>query len=252
MRLSPGRQYAIAAAAAGMATLACTVADGYMSVAGLALVYLLAVVATAVLLERGPGVAASLLCVSALNFFFVPPRYSFEIDGAEYWWTLAVLLALSVWINGLVASLRARRAKAEEASAQAAWSGLLLLLGEWERSHEISQDNSSPEGSYWHAIAHRIEPDSSNAGYWFRRVGIHPIFVDLHEKTATILATHDPNGWRLKATWDPILFITWCEEARKGPGTPAERAALEIQQAEWRLLFEWCALNANDLRRRPK
>ena len=136
--------------------------------------------------------------------------------------------------------------------AQAAWSGLLLLLGEWERSHEISQDNSSPEGSYWHAIAHRIEPDSSNAGYWFRRVGIHPIFVDLHENTATILATHDPNGWRLKATWDPILFITWCEEARKGPGTPAERAALEIQQAEWRLLFEWCALNANDLRRRPK
>jgi two-component system sensor histidine kinase KdpD len=120
MRLSPARQYVIAALAAGVATLACMAIDGAMSVAGLALVYLLAVVGTAALLDRGPGIAASLICVSALNFFFVPPRYSFEIDGAEYWWTLAVLLALSVWINGLVASLRARRANAEEATARAA------------------------------------------------------------------------------------------------------------------------------------
>src|SRR3954451_5018344 len=64
--------------------------------------------------------------------------------------------------------------------ANAALSGLLLLLGGWEQSHEISQDNPSPEGSYWHAIAHRIEPDSSNAGYWFRRVGVHPVFANLH------------------------------------------------------------------------
>ena len=35
----------------------------------------------------------------------------------------------------------------------------MLLLGDWERSHELSQDNPSREGSYWHAIAHRIEPD---------------------------------------------------------------------------------------------
>jgi hypothetical protein len=131
--------------------------------------------------------------------------------------------------------------------AQAALSGLLLLLGAWERSHQLSQDNPSREGNYWHAIAHRIEPDSANAGYWFRRVGPHPIFPDLHEQTRAILSVHKPSGWRLKAAWDPLAFIEWCDEARAHPGGAAEHAASEIQQAEWRLLFEWCALNSNDL-----
>jgi hypothetical protein len=125
--------------------------------------------------------------------------------------------------------------------AQAAWSGLLLLLGAWERSHEASQDNPSREGSYWHAIAHRIEPDASNAAYWFRRVGVHPVFAELHEQAGAILSAHKPGGWRLKPAWDPLLFIAWCEEARAHPGAAAERAASEIQQVEWRLLFAWCA-----------
>jgi hypothetical protein len=134
---------------------------------------------------------------------------------------------------------------------QAALSGLMLLLGDWERSHELSQDNPSREGSYWHAIAHRIEPDSSNAGYWFRRVGVHPIFAELQERARAILGVEKPSGWRLKPAWDPLLFIAWCDEVRVRPsgtaGSAGERAALAIQKSEWRLLFEWCALNANDL-----
>ena len=125
--------------------------------------------------------------------------------------------------------------------AQAALSGLMLLLGEWERSHELSQANPSREGSYWHAIAHRIEPDSSNAGYWFRRVGQHPIFGELHERAARILERHAPGGWKLKSAWDPFAFIAWCDEARLEPGSERESAAIAIQQAEWRLLFDWCA-----------
>lgn len=130
---------------------------------------------------------------------------------------------------------------------QAALSGLMLLLGDWERSHELSQDNPSREGSYWHAIAHRIEPDSSNAAYWFRRVGVHPIFAELQERARAILSVEKPSGWRLKPAWDPLAFIAWCDEARAHAGSAAERATLAIQKSEWRLLFEWCALNANDL-----
>jgi hypothetical protein len=130
---------------------------------------------------------------------------------------------------------------------QAALSGLMLLLGDWERSHELSQDNPSREGSYWHAIAHRIEPDASNAGYWFRKVGVHPIFTRLQEQARAILSESNPRGWRLKPEWDPLAFLAWCAEARAHPGGEEERAALAIQRAEWRLLFEWCALHANDL-----
>ena len=123
--------------------------------------------------------------------------------------------------------------------ADAALSGLLLLLGGWEQSHELSQDNSSPEGSYWHAIAHRIEPDSANSGYWFRRVGRHPIFAELYERASAILAQHSP-GWKLRSAWDPFLFINWCEEARLDSANERKAVAIAIQQAEWRLLFDWC------------
>jgi hypothetical protein len=127
----------------------------------------------------------------------------------------------------------------------AALSGLFLLLNCWEASHRISQDIHSKEGSYWHGIAHRIEPDSSNAGYWFRRVGKHPIFPELCTQARRILDGQTESShkvyWRLKSSWDPFVFIEWCDEARAKPGTTSEEAALAIQKAEWQLLFEWCA-----------
>jgi hypothetical protein len=123
---------------------------------------------------------------------------------------------------------------------EAALSGIMLLLGCWEESHELSQDISSAEGSYWHAIVHRMEPDASNSAYWFRRVGQHGIFPDLHREASEILNRSKETSWRLKSAWDPYLFIEWCEQARQAGGQQ-EIVAREIQQAEWRLLFEWCA-----------
>ncbi len=123
---------------------------------------------------------------------------------------------------------------------QAALAGLLLRVGCWAESHEVAQDIHSAEGSYWHAIAHRMEPDSANAAYWFRKVGDHPIFPELHAVAEKTLKNHAPTHWRLKPAWDPFLFIKWCEEAVQTGGF-AEAAAEQIQMAEWRLLFDWCA-----------
>ena len=103
---------------------------------------------------------------------------------------------------------------------EAALAGLYLYFGCWAEAHEIAQNVSTPEGSYWHAIVHRQEPDAANSGYWFRQVGAHPIFPAL-AKIAGI------------ARWDPFEFIRQCENAR--PGT------LELQRAEWQLLFDYCA-----------
>jgi two-component system sensor histidine kinase KdpD len=113
-------QYALAALATAAATVCSFWLDTRMSVAGLALVYLIAVAATAALLSRAAGVATCLMSAAALNYFFVPPRYTFEIDGAEYWWTLAVLLGVSLALNALIASLRTRQAQAQLGEARAA------------------------------------------------------------------------------------------------------------------------------------
>ena len=118
--IPPALRWLAAPAAVAAATGLCALLDSRMSVAGLAMVYLAATMFAAAWLERGPAVLASVLAVSALNYFFVPPRYSFAIDGAEYWWTLAVLLGASLAVNGLVAMLRAGRHRAELGEARAA------------------------------------------------------------------------------------------------------------------------------------
>jgi hypothetical protein len=123
---------------------------------------------------------------------------------------------------------------------QEALSGLLLRLDRWADSHELSQSLNTIEGSYWHGFAHRLEPDYGNASYWFRRVGHHAIFPRLRTAAAQILAGHS-TPWTLKQEWDPFLFIQWCEEANRGGDPSKAKAAAAIQNAEWELLFEWCA-----------
>src|SRR5690349_119973 len=56
-------------------------------------------------------------------------------------------------------------------------AGLWLAFNFLDESHRISQENEGHRArDYWHALMHRREPDHSNAAYWFRRVGTHPVF----------------------------------------------------------------------------
>jgi hypothetical protein len=121
---------------------------------------------------------------------------------------------------------------------EAASSGLWLYFSCFDESHARSQDLHTAEGSFWHAILHRREPDPGNAGYWFRRVGRHPIFPTLQEEARAI------GGYDIGREWDPIQFISFCESARNRPGSQDEMTARRIQLAEWQLLFDHCARRA--------
>src|SRR6516165_1333879 len=60
-------------------------------------------------------------------------------------------------------------AKAKDQSfASTCLAGLWLFHDFLDESHAISQDIDTIEGSYWHAILHRREPDYVNSKYWFR------------------------------------------------------------------------------------
>src|SRR5438552_15672453 len=65
------------------------------------------------------------------------------------------------------------------AFASACLAGLWLYHDFLDESHASSQDLDTAEGSYWHAILHRREPDYWNSKYWFRRCLRHPIFDEL-------------------------------------------------------------------------
>ena len=124
---------------------------------------------------------------------------------------------------------------------EAALAGLYLYFSCLDEAHEVAQKVETADGSYWHAIMHRQEPDAGNAGYWFRRVGRHAIFADLDAEAARIVAAHPAAGVRLPDRWDPLAFVDLCERARREPGSELETVALEIQRAEWQLLFHHCA-----------
>ena len=123
----------------------------------------------------------------------------------------------------------------------AALSGLYLYFSCLDQSHEIAQSVDSPDGAFWHGIMHRQEPDPVNARYWFRRVGPHPVFPQLAKAASSIGCRFPPAQVSFDGPWDPIKFADICERAERQPGSPLTQLALEIQRAEWQLLFDYCA-----------
>ena len=127
-------------------------------------------------------------------------------------------------------------------SPQAALAGLWLYFGAFDEAHALAQELESAEGSYWHALVHRLEPDAGNSGYWFRRVGRHPIFPALLHEAARLAAGSAECGFVPGDKWNPEHFTAFCESARSRPGSSDERLACDILSAEWRLLFSWCGM----------
>lgn len=142
-----------------------------------------------------------------------------------------------------VATLFAGQRVVDPQMAQCCLSALWLVHDFLDEGHEICQSIKTPEGSYWHGIMHRREPDYSNAKYWFRNVGEHSIFPDLAAGAAAIAAESalDTPAEFLSelASWDPYRFIDLCRSIAVERSNAVEPCRL-IAQLEWRLLFDYC------------
>jgi two-component system sensor histidine kinase KdpD len=79
----------------------------------LAMIYLVAVVVTALYLGRGPALFASVLSVIAFDFLFVPPYLTFAVSDTQYLLTFVGLFAV-----GMVMSTLALRARGQAEAAQ--------------------------------------------------------------------------------------------------------------------------------------
>jgi hypothetical protein len=123
-------------------------------------------------------------------------------------------------------------------------SAVWLLHDCLDESHTISQNLETTSGSFLHAIMHRREGDFSNAKYWFRNVGDHPIFAELDERAHVAASLRDADASLAEArlrdgNWDPFAFVDLCHSVARGQ-TTARDLCLDIQQAEWELLFDHC------------
>jgi hypothetical protein len=62
------------------------------------------------------------------------------------------------------------------ATAPEELSPVLLALwheakGDWKKAHDILQHEDNANGAWVHAYLHRVEGDTGNAAYWYRRAG---------------------------------------------------------------------------------
>jgi two-component system sensor histidine kinase KdpD len=108
----------IAVVLVALATLAAWAMDAQYSLASQAIVYLMAVVVAAFFVGGPTSIVTTVLAVLALNFFYIPPRYTLDIDQ-EYLVDFAAMIVVSVVVSGLAARLRAQTARAREGERRA-------------------------------------------------------------------------------------------------------------------------------------
>jgi hypothetical protein len=133
-------------------------------------------------------------------------------------------------------------AKSDE-DAKAAQAGLWLLHDWLDESHTISQSIHSATGSFWHAIMHRREGDFSNSKYWYARAAGHPALQTLAAQATPVVneAPAEKALLRLIASgWNPNAFVDLVESVSGGEGDACHSLAVQLQQLEWRVLWESC------------
>lgn len=128
---------------------------------------------------------------------------------------------------------------------EGACAGLLLFAGHWSSAHELVDDLETPDGCYWHALIHRMEPDIGNSDYWFRQVGQHPLFPSVLDAARRLAAHHDVR-LRFDQEWNPTVFNGWCEAARENPQAEKSLLVAAIHSAECHLLWNYSLEKVRD------
>lgn len=89
-----------------LATAGAFMLDHHISLTSQAMVYMLAVVVASYRLRWQHSVVFTVAAVTAFNFFFVPPRWTFEVDSRENLIALFAMLVVALVISHLAARLR--------------------------------------------------------------------------------------------------------------------------------------------------
>lgn len=224
-----GPAYVWAAAMAAAATLVALPFRSLTDPDTLTLVYMTAVVATALRHGFGPSIVASVLSVAAFNFVFVEPYYTFDAFSAEAYFTFAIMFATSLIVAGMTSGLSRRMSHVGREQART------------RRLLDFSRDLSratSPAEIHAAAVAHLARDYEANISLHFADAG-ETRFWQGPERNKTRIAEAirlnaaanlavEEEIWiaRLEAAGETV---GWLALERMEPGSPAGEAALELE-----------------------
>ena len=102
----PLKDWAVVLGLLAAATVADFILDRFVPLTSQAMLYVLAVVVASYRLPWVPSLFCALAAVILLNFFFVPPRFTFEVETQENLIALFTMLAVALVISHLGTALR--------------------------------------------------------------------------------------------------------------------------------------------------
>ncbi len=172
------------------------IADRYLSVANLALIFLTAVITVAVRTRMMVAVYTATLCFLGYNFFFAPPRYTLAIANSDD--VLAVTLFFAA---ALICSRLATRLASQVESLRAAhdYSHTLLTLGQ---RLSVSTDADGIRSAGATALAHGLRCEAAILA----RDVEHRLHVAANSSRTLTLTTKD------------FAAAEWCEQHAEPAG----------------------------------
>lgn len=137
-------RYAAAGAASLFALLVTTQLHALLD-SGSFMVFLTAVVVSAGYGGLGPGLVATVLSVALIDFFFLAPRFSFQLVARTDVLLVVVYALVAVFTSYFGEWLRAARRKAEDQAQKAA--AMALLFERQMTDLERQLDDASPRAN---------------------------------------------------------------------------------------------------------
>jgi two-component system, OmpR family, sensor histidine kinase KdpD len=149
----------------------------------LEMLFLLAVMTTAVWFGRGPSLLAAVLGVASYDFFFVPPYLTFSVDDRRYFLTFAMMFVVSLAMSELAGRLRRQQRDARSREERTA---VLYAL-----TRELA---AADDASAIATLGARHAAETFSADVWILNPGLGLLGVSTGSEDL------DPQG-RVVASW---------------------------------------------------
>ncbi len=128
---APRRQYALLAVAFALLTFLAELFVPVIGYRSVALLFLAAVLGLSFIARPGPVALLAILSALCLNFFFIPPLYTFAITAAEDWLLFGVYFLVAFVTGSLVSRVHSRERLLRDREGAAAFLfGAAQLLSE--------------------------------------------------------------------------------------------------------------------------